>query len=201
MTPQYASDKPNDSDRNANGAPMDSDRSMNMKSKQLADMLGVALESVAADSLSPDELMAELLRNKLDGPLPPDPITAIRPSSVLDNIYNELAIQSRRTLGDELVDPETDLGTILLIKDHAKQTAAEDRPKAQRNVAITVYYAAIASALLFHDRKITTHSYDTIAITFAKLIEKPWMPPVLIEHLNSARRTCLDRKDQQGDRI
>ena len=196
MIPESASDKPNESDRNAKRTSMDTEHSTNMGPKQLADMLGVALEAGEADSPDPVEMTAELLRNKLDGPLPPDPTAAAKPPSALDNIYNRLAPQSQRSLGEALVEPKTSLGTVLRIKDYAKQTAAQDRPKAQRNVATIVYYAAIASALLFHSRKITTYSYDAIAITLATLIDKPWIPQVLVEHLKAARRICLDRKDQ-----
>jgi len=176
---------------------MDTERSTNSKPGQLADMLGVALETGEADSSNPTEMTAKLLRNKLDGPLPPDPEATIQSSSVLDNIYDKLAPQSQLSLGEALTDPKTDLSTILQIKNDAKQTAAQDCPKAQRGVSVTLYYAAIASALLFHDRKITSYSYDAIAIAIAKLLDKPWIPPVLTGHLQAARRICLDRKDQR----
>ena len=175
---------------------MDTERSTNSKPGQLADMLGVALETGEADSPDSDEITAELLRNKLDRPLPPDPAAATKSPSVIDNIYRELAPQSRRSLGEALADPKTDLCTILRIKDYAKQTATQDYPKAQRRVSVTLYYAAIASALLFHDRKITTYSYDAVAIAIAKLLDKPWIPPVLAGRLQAARKICLDRRDQ-----
>ncbi len=116
--------------------------------------------------------------------------------SDLDNLYDKLAPQSQLSLGEALTDSKTDLRTILQIKNDAKQTAAQDCPKAQRGVSVTLYYAAIASALLFYDRKITTYSYDAVAIALAKLLDKPWIPPVLASHLQTARKICLDRKDQ-----
>lgn len=175
---------------------MDNERSSATKPQQLADMLGIGLEAGQANQGGPNELTAELLRNKLDGPLPPDPAAVAKLPSILDNIYKELVPGGRRSLGEALAEPKTDINTIVRIKDHAKQTAAPDCPEPQRTVSVTVYYTAIASALIFHDRKITTYSYDTVAVAFAKLLDKPWIPLALSEHLKTARRICLDRGDQ-----
>ena len=174
---------------------MDTEHPTNTKPEQLADMLGFALEADQTELADPAELTAISLQNKLDGPLPPDPDAVAKLPTLLDNIYNELVPGGRRSLGEALTEPKTDISTILRIKDHAKQTVTQDCPQTQRTTSLTIYYAAIASALIFHDRKITTYSYDALAISLAKLLDKPWIPPDLVEHLNTARKICLDHKE------
>jgi hypothetical protein len=168
----------------------------NTKPQQLADMLGVAMQGTPNEVLDPAELTAGALRNRLEGPLPPDTGIATESLTMLDNIYNELVPGGRRSLGEALTEPKTDISTILRIKNHAKQSVTKDTPRPQRTASLTIYYAAISSALLFHDLKITTYSYEALAVSLAKLIDKPWIPPELSEHLQAARNNCLDRRDQ-----
>jgi len=189
-------DKRNKPSGSAESNMLDADHSTVIRPDQLAEMLGVALEADKADREDTIELTARALQLKLDGPLPPDPAAAARLPSLLDNIYKELVPGGRRSLGEALVDPKTDLSTILRIKDHAKQSASEKLPPARHTVAITIYYAAIASAMLFHDRKITTYSHETLAEGIGKLLGNPWMPEPMIEHLKNARKACLDQMDQ-----
>lgn len=174
---------------------MNSQEQSNAKPEQLADMLGIGIESSRGDTDGPLDLTAKLLRKKLDGHLPPDPAAAAKLPSVLDNIYKELVPGGRRSLGEALADPKTDITTLLRIKDAAKRDASKDGNESQRAVSVSIYYTAIASALLFHDRKITTYTYDTVASGIAKLLEKPWIPETLAGHLKTARDVCLDRKD------
>ncbi len=163
--------------------------------ERLADMLGVALNAGKDSPPDPTELTAELLQERLDGPLPPDPTAAAKLPSILDHIYNELVPGGRRSLGEALAEPNTDLATLVRIKDHAKKTAAPNCPEPQRTISITVYYTAIASALLFHGRKITTYSYDALASALGKLDGKPWIPMVLGKRLQAAQQFCRDHKD------
>ena len=167
----------------------------NTQAGQLAELLGLALDMENSSPPEPADLTAELLQERLSGPLPPDPAAAAKLPSILDHIYNELVPGGRRSLGEALAEPNTDLMTLLRIKDHAKKTAAPNCPEPQRTVSITVYYTAIASALLFHGKKITTYSYAALASALGKLHIKPWIPMVLGKRLQAAQQFCQDHKD------
>jgi len=56
--------------------------------------------------------------------------------------------------------------------------------------ADAIYFGAIASALLFHDTKITSYSYPSLAESFKTMTEKRWMAPELARHFSKARNLC-----------
>jgi hypothetical protein len=105
----------------------------------------------------------------------------------------EIAAVSGPALGEVLLDSATDLATIQKIKDYGKGLAACDDSEADHTVGVTIYYAAIASALVFHGNKITRHSYRRLADAFDTLQKKPWVPSELSEHLRGAHRYCIEK--------
>ena len=94
-----------------------------------------------------------------------------------------------------LQNPETDLTLLRKIKEHGKQLSEEAKSKTEYQVANTIYYAAIASALVFHRRSLTTFSFDDLEQYFLRLKEERWIPTSLRSLFKKACEYCLMRKE------
>lgn len=143
--------------------------------ERLARLLGMGLEESARPEPNPPKPIAELLQARL-----------------ADTLCKELMPLSEKPLGEVLLDPDTDLKAVKTIKEYAKELAVRKSSEADHASAIAMYYAAIASALAFHDEKITTHSYEYLRSAFAELVEKPWLPPELATLFVMAAKACRD---------
>ena len=162
---------------------------------QLAELLSVGIdESDFLDKISDDKAIAGMLRNWLIKSLPKD-------SSLLDSL---LVIMGRlgcgmqslagKSIGDVLLDPQTDIGLLQAIKIYGKKLSFTVDSEAEKAIAITMYHAAIANSLVHHDKKISQLSYDTLERSFALLVEKKWMTPELKEMFSQARGICRDKR-------
>ncbi len=109
------SSRPQKPDRDPDDDSVNTANLKTTRAGQLAEMLGVALDAEKNRPPEPAELTAELLQERLNGPLPPDPTAAARLPSILDHIYNELVPGGRRSLGEALAEPNTDLTTLMRI--------------------------------------------------------------------------------------
>lgn len=140
------------------------------------------------------ETTAELLRQRLGGALPLEHIIVDSLLDVLHGYQRDLLPLSGRPLSELILSPITELAVLQTIKDHGKQLAR--RPgcsDSERDCGLSLYFAAIASALVFHGQKITTHSWESLQRSFAALIEKPWMTQELRALLARAREACRQR--------
>ena len=65
-----------------------------------------------------------------------------------------------------------------------------------KEIFLSVYYAAIASGLVFHGRKITEHSYAHLMEAFQSLSGEKWLQEGLVDILKPAHEFCKDRVGQ-----
>jgi hypothetical protein len=75
-----------------------------------------------------------------------------------------------------IMDPQTSVEVLKQIKDSAKESGATARDKVERDVALAVYFAAIASALVCHGVKISQHTDGKLKKAFGAWIQRPWLP-------------------------
>ena len=95
-----------------------------------------------------------------------------------------------RAPGQVLLDPKADASHVLVVKEQAKRLARGKCSPDELASLNAIYYAAIASALVFHHEKITRHTYQTLKTSFGKLMERPWMPAELVKLFAQARKRC-----------
>ena len=95
-----------------------------------------------------------------------------------------------RTVADVLLGRETDLAALRALKDRAKTLVRAAAAEADDAAATTVYYAAIARALVDHGERLSRHSAEKLAEAFSKLERMSWMPPDLIALFAKARTRC-----------
>jgi len=96
--------------------------------------------------------------------------------------------QRGRTIRDLLLGPSTNLDDLKALKQYAKTLVRQSATDAAKAVASTIYYAAIAAALVRHGEKITQHSDEDLDRGLALLAEKEWMAPELGQLLTQARQ-------------
>jgi hypothetical protein len=132
----------------------------------------------ANSDVQKEQLLLDILRSKL-------PLEHSLPN-LIQSIARELKTLSGAPLGTLLANPNTKTDTLIKLKDHAKTQGNAVTNEIEREVALTVYYAAIASALAYHDAKISEHSYKSLKEAFSKLVQNAWIPANLLSLFQAA---------------
>ena len=158
--------------------------------EQLARLLSLGLEGEDQDEGASQQAKADLLRARLAGILPPETAAADELQAIVGRIRKELLPLGGKSLAEALLDPESGLAVFQKIKDYAKTLSARKTSEVEHSVAVAIYFAAIAGALLRHDKRITSRSYPALVEAFDTLIEKRWMTPELARCFAEARRYC-----------
>ncbi|MDP2897086.1 MAG: hypothetical protein Q8Q12_11105 [bacterium] len=148
--------------------------------KRLVRLLAIGLEkNDGENNLGDMRTPADELRDMLGAKLPLDPAKSDSLPAILKRPCDEMLSAYGQTIGYLLLSPKTDLNVIRTLKDYFKELVSRRPPNAKQAAAIVVYYAAIASALVFHRQKISRHSYDKLHQAYTELEQKPWVPSEL----------------------
>jgi hypothetical protein len=159
--------------------------------KELAELLATGSgDDNAPQQLPPAEVARLLLQSRLAGLMHFDKDCVDSLSDVLDKPCPELQPIAGRTLGDVLMDPTTPLATLETLKQYGKGLSLRWEEGPEHVVAAMIYFAAIAAALVFHGRKITTRSHRDLADLLRILMNDRWITPELAGLFDSARTMC-----------
>lgn len=150
------------------------------------------------EGLGSGHATGEVLQDMLSRELPLDPTMPDSFPAVLKRPCRELRPVADQTVHDLLLNPGTDAAIIETVKEYGKQLAHRAGSEAARVAATTIYYAAIASVLVFHQHKISHHSYEKLDKAFTKLERKPWVWPELKDLFQKARALCRQSKKVTG---
>lgn len=169
---------------------MAADSTDSLSPDRLRRLLGLTFDAEAQDAqAAAREAAARMLRVRLAGPLPAGAAAVDELQAVL-RLRKDLLPEGGRSLGEALLDGKASLGSLRGIKDYGKKLGSQRGSEAQHAVAVAIYYAAIASSLLFHRRRITSYSYEALVEWFGMLADKQWMTPELAAHFAKARDLC-----------
>lgn len=165
-----------------------------LKPEQLGRLLSMGPKGIdSVDAMSDEKKIEALLRDRLTGALPKDSSLLDSLLAVMERLARDIQSLAGKSFGDVLLDPASDVGLLQAIKDYSKKLSSTIASEAESAIAITMYYAAIASCLVHHDKKITQHSYKNLDQSFATLTEKKWLTPELKELFSQARKICQQR--------
>ena len=92
----------------------------------------------------------------------------------------------RRTYKDEDQWPQIYEELIEKIKRHGKRLSQTTSSEIEHETANVIYYAAIASALVFYDEKITQFSYKNLEESFSVFMQTEWISNDLKELFEKA---------------
>ena len=166
-----------------------------LKLDQLADLLAVAAEDHApADADCDHEHLAEMLRRRLTEVISGNSLLLTALSKISASDQSNLTAMTGLSLLQVLSNPESNVSQLRVVKEASKCVSTSAVSEQERAAATTIYHAAIASCLVHHGKKITQHSYDKLAESFALLIEKRWMAQELVELFSDARRICQAKR-------
>lgn len=170
---------------------MEEETTYGLSPEQLARLLAIGLEQKDKRmSGQVSRTKSEMLRHMLASELPLDQGMPGSLPGVLKRPCEELSNVAGQTLGQLLVNPQTDLEVIGTLKDYAKVLSRRRAHEPEHAAAIVIFYAAIASALVFHGEKITRHSNATLREAFSQLASKHWLPMELRGLFQQARELC-----------
>lgn len=165
--------------------------------QRLAWLLAIGLKGGHSEGNPGDgQTPAEVLENILGTQLPLDPTLPNSLPTVLSWTSDEVLSAAGRTICDLLLNPQTHLVVIRTLKDYGKGLVRRAGSGAKETAATVIYYAAIASGLVFHGRKITRHSYGTLHEAYTELDRKSWIPSELKDLFGRAHAICRQRKQE-----
>jgi hypothetical protein len=175
---------------------MEGNSTHGLRLDQLAELFSVGVsDSDAADEAT----MAELLREQLTCTLPKGSLLFDALIMMMGRLGCDVRSLAGKSLGDVLSSPQADVGLLRAIKDCSKRLSFSLDSKVEAALATTTYYAALASALVYHDKKITQYSYDALEQSFATFAAREWMGPELAGLFARARRICQDKRGVDED--
>ncbi len=137
-----------------------------------------------------DRHKGDLLLDVLASKLPTNPALIETLPTVLRSLSEELQSVSGKPLGVLLPCPETKIVLVRRIKDFAKELGATAKDEAEREVALALYFAAIANALVYHHVRISQYSYAELEQSFETLGGYNWIPSHLKRLFMKAQRYC-----------
>ena len=159
--------------------------------QRLAKLMTAGAPDEAALSQPPaPQAAAELLRSRLAGPLHFEKYCVDSLPAILNRPCLELQPIANWPLGEVLWDPTTPLANLETLKHYGKGLSCRWDEGPEHVVAVAIYFAAIAAALVSHGRKITTRSYPDLADSLRMLMDDRWITPQLTKLFDSARTIC-----------
>ena len=164
-----------------------------LTTQKISNLLKVCTESSdKAIDMETENQKTELLQDRLSETLlsgTPKDSPLSKELTYLCRISGIAAGESIRNL---LVNPKTDLKLIKKIKEHGKLLSQKAQTESDHDTANTIYYAAIAYALVNHHEKITRFTYEDLEKSFGVFIDKEWISTDLSELFKKAIKCCQD---------
>ena len=164
--------------------------------KQLAKLMTIGTKNDhTSEEISHDHIKAGLLRDVLDKPLGPDFFQFRIPN--VNGVYltygsGVLGLESVREV---LFDPETDCSLLTKIKKYYNHLSRRDKQGDEHDIEITIYFAALAAAMVIHHDKISSFSYESLEHSFSTLVNKSWMSSELITLFTEGINLCREASD------
>jgi hypothetical protein len=168
---------------------------IDLSPEQRKRLLSLGLSSKVSEAMTDsEEEKSDLLYDILTRTLPIDEMIVDSLPCVLRSLSRKLRSVAGEPLADLLQDPKTDISVVEEIKVYAKESGKSSKSKGESDVFLAVYYAAIASALLFHNKKITQHSFEDLEQFFSSLAKKSWVLQELKILFKRAHEYCQKMK-------
>jgi hypothetical protein len=131
-----------------------------------------------------------LLREQLWEKCPLPRAAARSGSWLLDHANEKVLLDLTQSVGQVLSDDKADIEVLRDIKNRYKGWARKAASKDFQRVYTAIYFAAIARALVSHNRRISRYRNEYLVHSFETLAGEGWMIPALSELYRKARQTC-----------
>ena len=172
-------------------------KDIELTGEQKTRLLSLGLESEPnEDGTDIDEKKADLLYDVLSHPMPVDTSVVNSLPTALRGLCKRLSSVAGEHLGDLLQNPERGISVIKEIKEYAKQSGTSAKSEIESDIFLVIYYGTIANALLFHNQKITQHSYNDLEQFFCSFAKKDWILDELTELFKKAQEYCQEKSEE-----
>ena len=180
------------------GEAMDRKSTYGLKLEQLTKILSLG----AADAIPPagfcdEEMIATHLRSQLAEPLKEDSELLVSLEPTLERSGMKRSDLVGRSLCSVLLDEETGMDLLGAIKTCGKKLSFTVVHETESSIGVTVYHAAIAAALLGHDERISSSSFEELADAFDLLAGKSWMLAELVDLFAKACGVCREKHESK----
>ena len=172
----------------------ESSTTFNLDKKKLRSLLKIGLEESGSKSKGRDREKTQIWRNMLSMYLPMDESQLEMLPDILADFSQTLGLLKGEKLSKYLRNRKTDLSIIEHIKQYAKSLSRKSKSDKEHTAANTLYYAAIAHALLYHKTKITKFSYAQMAKAFDKLRKLDWIKNYYTQLFTLAWKYCQEKQ-------
>ena len=164
---------------------------------KLAKILNVCSEDQSSDTdISEDQKKAELLQDRLSETLLAGSLKNSSLRKELIHLCTMAGIASTESIRNLLTNPKADKELIEKIKKHGKRLSQTTSEEIEHETANVIYYAAIASALVCHDDRITQFCYEDLEEAFSVFVETEWISNDLKELFEKAIVFCHTRGEK-----
>ena len=164
-----------------------------MNLEQLQRLFDIGRDTKSGRIKHGSQWKADMLSRSLSQPLPLDKSQIDMLPSALGQLCRSIGLLAGQTISELLYNPSTDVSLIKRIKRYGKELSGQVRSSDENDVAVAIYYASIAHALIFHDRKITRFSYKELENSFSRLVKEKWISKDLSVLLKLACKRCREK--------
>ena len=166
-------------------------KDIELTGEQKTRLLSLGLESEPTeDDTDIDEKKADLLYEVLSHPMPVDNSVVSSLPVALRGLCMRLSSVAGEPLGELLQNPERGISVIKEFKEYAKQSGASAKSEIESDIFLVIYYGTIANALLFHNQKVTQHSYKDLEQFFCSFTQKDWVLEEIKDLFGRAQTHC-----------
>ena len=159
-------------------------------SEKLVRLFDIGSKEQMQGDTSDSDKKSELLHDILAEPVP----LSDSAQHKLDKLMQTIDVLSSESLGKLLLDPETNITLVRQIKDYGRKLSSRAECKEETQVSNTIYYGAIASAMVFHKVRITRFSNADLAESFQKLADQQWIPEFMRRLFEKSGEQCLKKE-------
>ena len=169
------------------------------RARDLSRLLAVGAEGPAQEGQeASEEAVAELLQVRFARPLPLDKDTVDSVPAILGRPFEGAELLDGQLLRKILLSQHLPLPLVEVVKDYGKGLCLRWPSGAEHGVAVVIYYAAIANALVYHKEKITELGWADLHRFFGVLVDEKRLPEDISTLLAEAQGVCAAEKRSAG---
>lgn len=169
-----------------------------LRLSQLADLFAIAVKNQALTEFNcTDEHFDKKLHKQLIEVIAGNSFLFPAASEIAENEQDVMTSLTGQSLREILFNPQSSVEQLHVVKEAGKRLTTTCTSEVERAIVTTIYHAAIACSLVYHNKKISQHSYDKLDESFTLLIEKKWMTHELVQLFSQARHVCQNKRNKK----
>lgn len=172
---------------------MQHDKPKKLTRPMIQQMVDLFFEKDTKNPVNTD-VRLELFENRMAASLPEDFFGKRELPDHLSVLCDISGISKSETFKSVIKSDKAELGLLVKIKDYFKGLSGKSVDDVEYQIYISIYYAAIANAMLHRDEKISSHSYEELAASYTRLLKEDWLPNYIVQIYRNALTYCTEKQ-------